>query len=201
MIVVLMTSRSGSSLVCGILAAHGLKWSDGKNDPMGAGGGKPIYRAFENTTIKRTMAKIPNGKSPRGDIVPVTNTAIDIMKKVMATQDVDFVKSSAEYVDIWQAWSECVRVPVHFIKVYRPPEDILESWYRRNKGDRADAEKVIRKRMKIMDDVEGRFIATNMLMDYEDWGMSGIKDAFKYCGVEFDPYLADAVIKPEVFTT
>ena len=204
-----MTSRSGSSLVCGILAAHGLAWQDGNSDPRQhyRGPGSYGYRTFEHPSIKAMLKTTihPEKKCqkwPKGDMVPVTNPKLDIMKRGMQNAywlPLDFVKSGVEFADLWKAWGELASIDINFIKVYRPPEDIAASLERRGIGPYDVGYEVACKRLELMDTVPGVTVATNMLMAEEDWHVSDIKRAVESCGVKWDRAATKLVIDPEKF--
>ncbi len=208
--VVLMTSRSGSSMVCKILAEHGLRWQDGGFDPKQSSRGKDTheYRTYEHPTIKATLKscthKVPRKRHwPLGEMVATTNPRLDIMKVVMAFVQgrcpIDFFKAGVEFADLIQDWGDLASRKINFIKVYRPPEDVAASLERRKIGSYALGYEVACKRLSLMDDVPGVTVATNMLIDEVDWPMSGIEDALWYCKTKFDPEAVRRAIQPEKF--
>jgi len=172
---VLMTSRSGSSLVCKILAAHGLRWQDGNLNPMQqTRGGVAPYYTYEHTTIKRALKRCtPDGHWPMGEMVEVTNKRLDLMKATININGLDFLKVAAEFADLWLAWGAMMSEPINFIKVYRPPEDIADSLVRRGIGAWQLGYDVSTKRMELMEPLEGRWVSTPPLAN-SDWERSGI---------------------------
>lgn len=208
--VVLMTSRSGSSLVCRILAEHGLRWQDGGTNPSQPIRGRDTasYFTYEHPSLKAAMKSCTHKSKikrrwPKGDMVETTNPRLDIMKEAMKRCDnwhpIDFVKAGAEFANLWKDWGDMMRREINFIKVYRPPEDIAASLERRDIGPYDIGYEVAVKRLKLMDTVPGITVATNMLMDTADWGYSGIEDAVLSCGIEFDPEMCGKAIQPEKF--
>ena len=205
--VVLMTSRSGSSLVCRILAEHGLRWQDGKHNPVQAARGHDVasYHTYEHPTIKAALKSCTHKdrkkrRWPTGEMIATTNPRLDILKKTMLECDpIDFVKSGVEFAQLWDDWAQLSGRVVNFIKVYRPPEDIAASLERRGIGSYNLGYETAVKRLKLMEKIPGWTVATNMLMATEDWGYSGIEDAVRSCGIEFDPVACNNAIKPEKF--
>jgi hypothetical protein len=209
LVVVLMTSRSGSSMVCRILSEHGLRWRDGNADPYQSASGIDThgYRTYEHPAIKAALKscihKDPKKRKwPKGDMVATTNPRLDILKAAMGWPDdlpIDFVKSGVEFADLWQDWADLASIPITFIKVYRPPEDVAASLERRRIGSYQEGYDVAVKRLRLMDGIPGVTVATNMLIHRVDWGYSGIEDAVLSCGVEFDPDACRRAIEPEKF--
>lgn len=170
-----MTSRSGSSLVCKILAAHGLRWRDGNQMPMQqARGGAAGYYTYEHPSIKKALKKCtPDGHWPLGDMLEVTNGRLDTMKSLIDIKSIDFVKAAAEFADLWVAWGAMMSEPINFIKVYRPPEDIADSIVRRGIGEWQLGYDISKKRMKLMEPLNGRWVSTDSLVK-DNWLGSGI---------------------------
>lgn len=208
--VVLMTSRSGSSMVCRVLAEHGLRWKDKAQSPRQhpRGNGTHGYATYEHPGLKATMKscvhKEPKKRKwPKGDMVETTNPRLDIMKAAMQRIDseypIDFVKAGVEFAQLWDDWAALAGRVINFIKVYRPPEDIAASLERRGIGPYDLGYEVAIKRIKLMAQVPGFTVATNMLIDEVDWEYSGIKEAVLSCGVEFDLEKCRRAIQPEKF--
>lgn len=203
--VVLMTSRSGSSLVCRILAEHGLRWQDkGSNPLQSARGGGAGYYTYEHPSIKAALKSCTHKdkryqKWPQGEMVTTTNPRLDILKTAMENEDIDFFKAGCEFADLIKDWSDLVRVKMNFIKVYRPPEDIAASLERRGIGPYELGYEIACKRLQLMDTVPGITVATNMLIDRTDWEMSGIYEAIRSCGVQFSEHKILKAIQPEKF--
>jgi hypothetical protein len=133
--IVLMTSRSGSSLVCKILAAHGLTWQDGNRHPEQLPRGSAAgYPTFEHPGWKAALKKTaPGGKWPLGYLVPVTDERLKVMLYAYGSYDgPDFVKSGVEFAALWMALGTEIGIDVKFIKVRRPVEQIAASLARRS---------------------------------------------------------------------
>ena len=198
--IVLMTSRSGSSLVCKILAAHGLRWRDGNQMPMQQARGTAAgYYTYEHPTIKAALKKCtPNGHWPMGDMVKVSNRRLDIMKKLVDIKDIDFVKAAAEFADLWLAWAAMMSEPINFIKVYRPPEDIADSLMRRGLGEWQLGYEISEKRLGLMESLSGRWVSTNLLVK-GDWTSCGITQALDDVAGYHDEKLIVSSIEYEKF--
>jgi hypothetical protein len=202
--IVLMTSRSGSSLVCSILAAHGLTWALNNERPAqlprGEGAG---YETFEHHGWKATLKKTTtNNKWPLGYLVPVTNKGLDIMKAYYKTvPPVDFVKSGVEFVGMWMALSDLLDIDMKFIKVRRPVEQIAASLARRGLGDVELGREVAERRFKLMNNIEGPDVHTDVLVHSGLWRRSGIREALIQCGVEPRHDLIRERINTKIFHT
>jgi hypothetical protein len=191
-------------MVCRILAEHDLKWSYDHSNPIqyAQGGDTVAYRTFENPHVKEMLRRIsPNLKWPLGDPIAVNEHRINFVTRAMVGVNVDFVKIAVEYADIMKGWCDSVRQECKFIKVYRPPEDIAGSIERRKIGTFEAGIAVARKRLKLMDEYPGPTVATNMLVDREDWVYSGIYTALGYVGRTLDKAAMMRAIQPEIFHT
>lgn len=202
--VVLMTSRSGSSLVCRILAAHGLTWKDGTRDPSQSGGPDSAgYRTFEHPGWKATLKKTsPSGKWPLGYLVPVTDERLAIVQEYYEkgkNAQVDFVKSGVEFAGLWMALSDALDLDFRFIKVRRPVPQIAASIARRGIGDATLAAEVARRRFALMDNIPGPDVESHTLVSRGLWRMSGIREALIECGVEPDHLLIRQQVEPGKF--
>jgi len=200
--IVLMTSRSGSSLVCKILAAHGLKWQDGDQNPeQYASGGAAGYKTFEHPGWKAQLKRTaPGGKWPLGFLVPNSEDRLKIMLNAYGSfNGPDFVKSGVEFAALWMALGAELNIDMKFIKVRRPVEQIAASLARRGIGDAALGAEVARRRFKLMDMIEGPDVHTDVLVNSGMWRRSGIREALIQCGVKPDHMLIRQQIEPGKF--
>ena len=200
--VVLMTSRSGSSLVCKILAAHGLKWQDGSDNPSQSGSGDAAgYPTFEHPGWKATLkSTTTNGKWPLGYLVPNSDERFEIMERYYAnTPSVDFVKSGVEFAALWMALADNVGFDINFTLVRRPVEQIAASLARRGIGDAALGAEVARRRFKLMDMIQGVDVHTDVLAKTNLWRRSGIREALEQCGVVPDNNVIREQIDGKIF--
>jgi hypothetical protein len=187
--IVLMTSRSGSSLVCKILAAHGLTWKDGDQFPeQPARGNAAGYPTFEHPGWKAQLKRTaPGGKWPLGFLVPNSEDRLKIMLNAYGSfNGPDFVKSGVEFAALWMALGAELNIDMKFIKVRRPVEQIAASLARRGIGDAALGAEVARRRFKLMDMIEGPDVHTDVLVSQGMWRKSGIREAIEQCGKEPD---------------
>ncbi len=184
--IVLMTSRSGSSLVCKILAYHGLKWQWKKENPTQVNGKIP-YFTYENPKWKKVMKSCaPNKKWPLGTLVPATDDRVSIIDHYYKNSErMDFIKIGVEFAALWMAHADMVGYEVNFIKVRRPPEDVAKSLRRRGVGGFDKGLEVAQRRFKLMDMVPGVDVHTNLLVanDPVTVRRSGIYEALRSCGV------------------
>jgi hypothetical protein len=200
--IVLMTSRSGSSLVCKILAAHGLTWQDGNRHPEQLPRGSAAgYPTFEHPGWKAALKKTaPGGKWPLGYLVPVTDERLKVMLYAYGSYDgPDFVKSGVEFAALWMALGTEIGIDVKFIKVRRPVEQIAASLARRGIGDAALGAEVARRRFKLMDMIEGPDVHTDVLALTGMWRRSGIREAIEQCGKTPDNILIKQQIDGKIF--
>jgi hypothetical protein len=132
------------------------------------------YYTYEHPTIKRALKRCtPDGHWPMGEMVEVSNKRLDLMKRTININGLDFLKVAAEFADLWLAWGAMMSEPINFIKVYRPPEDIADSLVRRGIGAWQLGYDVSKKRMELMEPLNGRWVSTDLLVK-GDWTSCGI---------------------------
>ena len=209
--IVLMTSRSGSSLVCKILAAHGLRWQDGnKNPEQNPRGGAAGYPTYEHPGWKATMKKTaPGGKWPLGDLVPVNDERMGILNAYWLRQChgkvlPDFIKCGVEFAGLWMAQEENIHSRISFICVRRPIEQIAASLARRGIGDAAYGAEIAERRFKLMDMVKETWpfvvdVDTHVLAKTGMWRKSGIREAIRLAGGEPSNLIIKDQIKPDIY--
>lgn len=200
--IVLMTSRSGSSLVCKILAAHGLKWQDGDHAPrQNSSGGAAGYPTFEHPGWKATMkATAPKNLWPLGYMVPVTNQRLNIVRQYYEqAEPVQFVKIGVEFAALWSALADDFGFEVKFIKVRRPVEQVAASLARRRLGSVDLGIEVAERRFKLMDVIEGVDVHTDILVNRGMWRTAGMREALEQCGVVPNNMIIREQINPGIF--
>lgn len=203
--VVLMTSRSGSSLVCKILAAHGLSWSWKGDNPIQHGDGVTTasYLTYEHQGWKNTLkCTCPSGKWPLGFLVPVNDDRLTLMLNYWRSgrdAQVDFVKSGVEFAGLWMALGDELGMDIKFIKVRRPVEQVAASLARRRLGDALLGAEVAERRFRLMDNIEGPDVHTDVLTHSGMWRRSGIREALIQCGVDPRHDLIRQQINPAIF--
>lgn len=206
MIFVLMTSRSGSSMVCKLLAEHGLKWNDPAcTEPrQRAAGGRAEYNTYENRPLKNTLRDICNR---HGRDWPQchfwTSDAIDgdvvLLDRWYIDQDVQFAKMAVEFGELAMRWSDVTGITADFIKVRRDPRAVADSHKARFGRDWDNAYSIALKRYALMDQLPGYDVYTDLLA-LGHWNDSGIVHALTRCGVEFDFEAADRAVDTKKFT-
>jgi hypothetical protein len=191
-------------MVCRVLAEHGLLWKDGSQDPVQLGRveGAASYKTYEHPGWKKCMKSLTgDGHWPLGEMLEATPQRINkLLAYYISQPQVDFVKVGVEFADCWRAFADHTGKTVNFIKVYRPPEDIAESLERRNIGSYDLGYSVAVKRLNLMENLPGEFVATNLLVgDEEDRAVSGIYQALRDCQVGIDYATVNQAIEPNKF--
>lgn len=175
--------RSGSSMVAGIFAKHGV-WAGTPYDGR-TWDGEPCY---ENRLIKKHLIKTygrlemgPELDKPGGEEMP------DLIKQDGYKSGPWLFKVSAMY---WRAFSE-LRPKV--ITIRRPLDSIRKSVKRDNLRVNINGHAEIMDRLES----EGAYrIDTPRLIDRD---YSQIEIVFSCCGLKFQPEIADSFIRPKLW--
>jgi len=197
-IVILMAPRSGSSMVAGIFAAHGVwvgKDLRTKNEHNQEG-------FFEHNYLQRlTCSLFPGDEGWNEHVPPSMKQAI--LDKLVATAQADGYISGP-----WLYKSEAVQFPLwkglnpKWVCVRRDADAIFKS--SRNSGlvgKRSTDEQVrktIQNNVEKMDYVVENLNGVNVYSDEViDGDMSSLDRAFQYCGLALDSKKAASCIRPE----
>ena len=196
MILVLMTSRSGSSLVAGIFAAHG--FDTGGPIVLAAGyydtEGRKVtagYETFENAAVNQFM------RDHKTELKLITGQFCDYIpgvEKCIPPNGV--VKIGVEYLTLFEKLDPMV------IAVRRDTVSISRSLAsKRGHPDQASGvEHAVRSRMMALDRAvrkwNGAWIDVDQIMAGD---FSGVKAAFDHHGIPFDEAKARACVNPDIW--
>jgi len=184
-VVILAPPRSGSSVITSIFAGHGL--SLGRADSVNSYG----YRTFENKEIRQSINHITHMVGPADKAFTSghgPNHVKSIFERLIPRGDWCF-KAGPQYWDVIRdAFPDAKGV-----LIYRNPESIIIQSHRDKTGKlesdvRWWVDQFVDKMARIHDEFRFPYIYTDEVMagDY-----SSLRDAMDYCGLEFDPAIAD----------
>ena len=174
--VILMQSRSGSSMVAGIFAAHGF-WYGESYDKAG-------YPTFENVDVKDAI-KANKDKITRGEFCQPFDPCF------YPEYEPWFWKGPVEVYPCFENFG------AQTILVRRNARANVDALMARHPGgDRDYARSLYVKRHNLMDEVGGIDVYSDEIIagDY-----TSIKLALNACDVEFNPELAKSVIRPDMW--
>lgn len=201
MIFVLMTSRSGSSMVCRILAEHGLKWND-PNCPEPrqlAKGGRAGYDTYENRPLKLALKRIADGRWPHGKFWSPRDWDIRRFNEWWKSQNIDFAKMAVEMAPLAEHWALRYGHDIRFIKVVRPADQVARSHEARFGRNYQEAFNMALTRYRLMNTLPGVMVHSEKIVDHR-WNDSGLLDAFADCGLDFNEEAARRAIQPSKLT-
>ena len=181
MILILMTSRSGSSIVAKIFAAHG--YDTGGEEVHSCG-----YETFENAKVNQFMRdhkpKIRLSVGVFCDLVPGVEDCIPPN---------GVVKIGVEYLPLFEKLNPKV------ITVKRDIRSIALSWASKggHPGQTWDMETVIKKRFAAMDRAREKWNGAEINTDEIMAGdFSKVEAAFRHHGLKYDEAKARACVDP-----
>jgi len=171
-IVLWMTSRSRSSMISGIFAAHGLNWGSRQRQSAG-------YDTFENEAVKQVLKRYYG--LPYCELIESTAAFLNDLYAILPENDTILVKTGIEYFNAFQ--------PLAPFNVYllRKPEDVAASIVAKRQVDYDEALKASKWRFSTMRAMQklagGAFIDTDRVIagDFEQ-----LQTAMEFCGVLFD---------------
>lgn len=204
MIFVLMTSRSGSSMVCKLLAEHGLKWRDPTcpEPRQRAANGRAGYETYENRPLKNTLKAIASAGGegwPHCRFWAPTTPDIDLFDRWWDSQDIEFAKMAVEFAPLATAWAARGGHDMKFLKVMRDPVAVADSHTTRFRRDWEEAFDYACRRYELMDQLPGECVYTDELAEL-DWFGSNIRKALASVGVAFNEAAARRAIDVRKFT-
>lgn len=204
----LMTSRSGSSMIADIFVRHGLHWATNTSRNPVVGGEKVRYKSFENQVVKNYL-KSQFG-TPLGDLITYDDKHVSefaaLLKReyIMREGHANVWKGAVEFFPLWQALAEEGRITIRAHIVYREMSKVIESVLakRRGRGDENEARRITEKRYEIFGDLATDYAASVILTDQIVAGdFSSLRLAFDGGPVAFDPAIATAVVDPSKWET
>jgi hypothetical protein len=171
-----MQSRSGSSMVAGIFAAHGF-WVGESYDGTG-------YRTFENWQVKATISENKE-RLTRGEFVDAFDIGFEPDREPWIWKGP---------VEFYPCFADLEHIPV---LVRRDLEANTQAVLARHPGgDYEYARDLAARRNELMDEIDGIDVYTDRLISGD---LSSIRNAIEACDIEFDPDLAASVIRPEMW--
>jgi len=183
----LTTGRSGSSMFAGIFHHHGV--FTGRNQ---AGDKFNEKGHFENLDIKIRMKNRFGfdllGSFPEYD--PDWSSQVNTILHQQGYRGGPWLmKTGALYYNIWQDYRP------KFLKVRRNIDSILASYqgtfYLKSKYTPEEIEKIIRRQMDLLHTLPGCWLDYELALKGD---FSQLEDAFIWCGLSFDPGIADSFI-------
>ena len=177
-IVLWMTSRSRSSMVAGIFAAHGINWGGKQSQSAG-------YNTFENMDVRACQKR--HFGLPYMQMVEPTAEFIAEIYSLVPQNETYLVKTGIEYFDAFQPL-----IPFN-IYLLRNPEHVAASLCSKRKGLDPDAAlQAAEWRFKMMrarhSTVGGVFIDTDRVIAGD---FTQLRAAVEICGVLFDENLTN----------
>jgi len=131
-VLLLMTSRSGSSMIAKMLADHGFYWTSDPTQNPAVGGKKVKYRTFENQIVKK-FNKIQFGV-PLGNPLTFDDVHANLFEEMVRNeyghcdqQHPRFWKGAAEFFPIWYAISQRESIEIQPVVIWRPRDKVIES--------------------------------------------------------------------------
>ena len=204
-LLLLMTSRSGSSMVADIVRRHGFYWADEQVRLPRAGGNKIQYPTFEHPEVKKFMRA--NFGMPEGDMITYDDNHVNAFRAIlrMLYQDAqpNVWKGAAEFFPIWHRLAELEEIEIQPCIVYRPKQKVAESveakyTTRGIKVIRDDTMRILNARYATLERLASDYaiplIETEQLVAGD---FSSIAQAFETYGYDFDPSIAEATINPD----
>lgn len=149
---------------------------------------------FENGLIHKKM-KERFGRDFEGDL-PVYDPAFDDeVREILDMQgatDPWFIKTGANYHDCFRELTDKT------VKIYRPFEAVIDSYRRCNflPFDKYNVEFIVQRQMELMEELPGVFVNTE---DVVKGDFTSLGEAIEYCGLEFNPEIAEGFIERSLY--
>ena len=206
-VTLLMTSRSGSSMVTDIFVKHNFYWAkDERRNPQ-VGGRKVKYHSFENQVVKE-FNKNQFG-TPLGEMISHDDTHLNGFKALIHNEYPDghfcVWKGAVEFFPLWEDLNNTdPTVEICPCIIWRPMQAVKDSLRAKRQGkvNEAELDRITGARYEIMGrlatDYAFPVIETDKLVAGD---LSSIEQAFDYYGFNFDPEIARSVIKPSKWET
>jgi len=174
MIAILFTSRTGSSMVAGIFAAHGLNYGGGRNAPG--------YFDYEYPELKEWLGTCKPDGYDFESFVPYKPGITGVVNGL------DMMKVGVQY------WPVIKELNPKAVKVKRNLESAARS-VADKRGEPYDSTyAIVKKRFDMLDSVPGVEINTDELVNGD---LKTLREAFDYCDLDLDEEKAMSVIKPD----
>ena len=181
-ILLFMTSRSRSSMIAGVFAAHGVNWGGVQAQSAG-------YDTFENQAVKQVLKK--HYGLPFCEFAKASGDFLLDLWPIVPQNETWMAKTGIEYFDVFQSLA-----PFN-IYLTRDPEDVARSiCQKRPDAQYEPALKAAKWRFAAMRaraaEYGGVFIDTDRVVKGD---FTQLREAMEYCGVLFEENKAKAVIK------
>lgn len=187
-VLIMMTSRSGSSMVASIFAEHGL-WAGRIERPNQFG-----YRHYENIEIRERLngfAMVREGGARMKRLEVPLSTVRAFLDSVVPPGTRWVYKTG---IDSWSLFDGLYE-GTKYVFVRRPVESVVASLDDKGGNHKGNAEHIVRARYAFMDELSAErgipFIYTD---DVVKGDYSSLERAFEHCGLEFNPEIADRMI-------
>ncbi len=176
-VVILVTSRSGSSIVAQVFNRHGFDVGDYENTRFG-------YGNYENKRIKNWL------KQHKPEMNFRLGALCDFVPGVVVPKNA-CIKVAVEYWPIFKPLDPVV------VTVSRKPENILASLMDKNPSDDSISRSIIKKRFVLMDKIRKQHGGVDVNTDDMMGGdYNAIRRAVEATGVKFNPEAVSASIDP-----
>ena len=204
-VLILMTSRSGSSMVADIYRRHGFFWaSDESKNPLV--GRKVRYNSFENQVVKKFMKA--NFGTPLGDMISFDDQQAAAMRELIkheyAASTMCVWKGAVEFFPIWWELHNRGDIVVKPVVIWRPMKAVMDSLRAKRQGN-VDEKRLVEITDKRYDVLGG--IATDHAFpvietdELVKGNLGSLRDAFDYYGHNFDEAIVRETIKPKKWET
>jgi len=179
MIILLCTSRSGSSLVAGVFKAHGCN--------LGGCGEFADYARHENLRLKEHLKyrQHENGWKFPQYVKDPGGTA-----ELIARLNLDLYKCGVEYWHILKPFASYV------VKIRRDPVAAAKSVAGRHDDNMKEAVYRVGKRYEMLDTITGPTVDTDAVIAGD---FATLQAAVEHCGLAWDEAKAQAVIDPKLW--
>lgn len=142
-VLLLMTSRSGSSMVADIVRRHGYFWARDEEDNPLVGGRRALYNSFENQTVK-TFNKREFGV-PLGDMITYDDSTLRafgaLVKHEYGGQEQCVWKGAVEFFPVWWGLHEAGLIDARPMIIWRSEKGVKDSLRAKRRG-RVDEQKL-----------------------------------------------------------
>tara|TARA_Y100000310_G_scaffold286634_2_gene310979 strand:- start:385 stop:972 length:588 start_codon:yes stop_codon:yes gene_type:complete len=181
-IVVLTAGRSGSSMIAGIFAAHGVwcgKTREGDQyNPKGYYENRAIKALIKEHTDWNFLGDVPMFPALRGKVE-------QIIRGEGYGGGPWLVKQGAQFYRLWDEWTP------KYVFIRRPLDDVMASYTRsgflKGRYDEVQTRWIVQRNNSVMDHLEGADVQTD---DVVNGNYSSLEEAFQYCGLTFNPEIA-----------
>lgn len=206
LVILLMTSRSGSSMVADIYHRHGFFWARNERQNPVVGGRKVRYRSFENQFVKdfnKTHFGIPLGDFVTYDD-QILRAFYEMLRMEYEGQGPAMWKGAVEFFPLFNALAEAGMWNIKPVIIWRPKLAVMESLRAKRQGrvDEAKLVQITDKRYEMLgmlaSDYAYPVVETDALVKGD---RSSIEQAFRHWGHDYSEDVVLQTIKPGKWET